>query len=114
MTKAQRTTLKILLLLDIVMILYPPYEAGFGSRVQDLGHHWVSFLRFLETDTTLNNSFVYGESSHINFVKLAAQVGIASVIGLTAFLFAKTTSDEKFDATLARVPIICAIARRWL
>lgn len=97
MNNAQKATLKIILLLDFAMVLYPPYEAGFGYYRRDMGHQWL-----------------FEGRGHINFMTLAAQIVIVSTIGLTIFLLAKGTVDEKFDRVLARIPLLGSLIRRLL
>lgn len=86
MTKAQKVTLIIVLLINFTMLLYPPYEAGSGYHRHDIGHQWL---------------WVEGLAG-INFGTLAAQIVIVSTIGFTVFVLASGTTDEKFDAMLGR------------
>ncbi len=85
MNKTQRVTLWILLVLELAMLLYPPYEVARGYRRFFLGHHWLFSVA----------------SARIDFVSLAAQVVTVFVIGFTVCLLARGISDEQFDALIA-------------
>jgi hypothetical protein len=77
MNKLQKAALIVVLILDVAMLLYPPYTIGFGFHSRNIGHH----LLFAS----------YGD---INFVTLAAQITIVSIIGLIVFILAKHSGNE--------------------
>jgi hypothetical protein len=43
MSKTQRAALKLLLLFDVAMLLYPPYERGVGFYRRNIGYDWLFF-----------------------------------------------------------------------
>ena len=73
MNAAQRIILKIVLVIDVLFTLYPPFEVhgGYG-RLADLGYHWLLFP-----------IFGHYTGARMKFVELAAEILIASVIGFT-------------------------------
>jgi|GEM_PF-7073180 len=78
MNKLQKAMLRVVLLLDVAMLLYPPYTSTRGNgRHDNLGHH-----------------LLFSSSGDINFVTLAAQIAIVSIIGLTVFMLAKHEGNE--------------------
>jgi hypothetical protein len=82
MNKAQKVTLKLLLLVELAMLLYPPYERGPAYRAFALGHHWLFSM----------------PNARIDFATLAAQCVIAGIVGSIICLLARGVSDDKFDA----------------
>jgi hypothetical protein len=93
MNAAQRTTLKVVLLIDALLILYPPFE-GWHPRFghTSIGWHWLLFAIF------------NGHSSvGIDFAKLAAEIVVVSLCGLTAGLLARGVPDDRTAAFVCRL-----------
>jgi hypothetical protein len=86
MNAAQRFILKVLLAIEALLILRPPFETRVGWRTFDLGYHWLPFLIF------------NGRPVRIDFAILAGQVVVVTVVGLTAVVLAKGIPDERIDA----------------
>lgn len=90
MNRAQRLTLLMVLAIDALLILFPPFEVG--GRL-NLGHHWLLF------QPPGYNPAVAG----VNVTALAAKILIASVVGFTVFVLAREVSDERISAVLRRL-----------
>jgi hypothetical protein len=92
MNRAQRATLFVVLAIDALLILFPPFEAqgGYG-RIFNRGHHWLLY------------PLLDGRGATVNVVGLAAEVTIVSIIGFTVFVLAKGVPDERASAVLVRL-----------
>jgi hypothetical protein len=80
MNRAQRLALKIILVIDALLILFPPFEDNRGHRYFDLGFHWLPY------------GFLTGSSPA--FGRLASEIVIVSVVGFTAFVLMHSVSDD--------------------
>jgi hypothetical protein len=77
LTKLQKIVLTIVLVIDLALLLYPPLTIGIGYRSRNIGHHML-----------------FSRAGNIDFVTLAAEVTIVSMVGLIVFLLAKAFSSE--------------------
>jgi hypothetical protein len=96
MNRAQRLTLKVVLAIDVLLSLFPPFESHRGWRTFDQGYHLLPYW-LLE----------WGVS--IDFGRLAAEIAIVAVIGFTVFILGRDIPDERTDNLLIR---LSALVRR--
>jgi hypothetical protein len=89
MNTAQRLVLKIMLAIDALLILFPPFQLGGGWHIRYLGHHWLLYAAF-------NNA-------RVDFGTLAAEITIVSIVGLTVFIFANGIPDERVTTVTDRL-----------
>jgi hypothetical protein len=77
MNGLRKVALIAVLVLDLALVLYPPFTIGNGFNNRHIGHH-----------------LLFGHVGNIDFVTLAAQITIVSMIGLVVFLLTKALSSE--------------------
>jgi hypothetical protein len=80
MNAAQRAILKVVLAIEALLILRPPFRFGVGANARDLGHHW----------------FFYGTVHNVDIATLAYEVLIVSVFGALLVALTGRVSDERF------------------
>jgi hypothetical protein len=91
MKLAQRITSKVVLAIDALLILFPPFESRTRWRSFDLGYHWLTF------------ALLGGRGAGVNFGALAAEIVILSVIGFTVFVLAQGNPDERTATVTGRL-----------
>jgi hypothetical protein len=84
----QRTVLKIMLVANLLMLVRPPFERHAGYRTLDLGYQWLWFALTVESSGS-----VY-DHVRINFVDLAAQMVIVTLVGTVALLLMRHLSGR--------------------
>jgi hypothetical protein len=91
MNRAQRLILKIILGLDVLLLVFPPFEINRGFRYWDLGYHWLPFWWF--------------GPGQINFGRLASEIGIVSIVGFTVYVLARDVTDNRLTKALSRLQV---------
>lgn len=89
MNLAQRMMLMVVLAIDVLLVLFPPFERRAGWRTSHLGYHWLPFAVF--------------SGARVNFGALAAEIMIVSVIGFTAFFAMRGNPGEHAAAVASRL-----------
>ena len=99
MNRAQRAILLTVISIDVLLILFPPFEHARVVGSMRLGHHWIG-----STDKTVQ----------VALGSLALEILIVSMVALPALLFARTVPDEWTEKTLHRIGHLFHAALPWL
>lgn len=103
MNRWARIVLLIVLAVDALLLVYPPFQIRAGVRGVDLGLHWLPYL-WHERRSGVS----------IDFVQLAAEIAIASVIGFTVFVLVRDLpAGEGLGGPIARLSLRQSLARKW-
>ena len=97
MNRAQRATLVIVLAIDALLILFPPFENSKGYRY---GHDWLGYGFF-------------NDGAQVALGALTLEIVIVGLVGFTAFVLAGDMSDDRARPDSAATDFRVTLSRQW-